>query len=142
MRSYMVKFPRGIKVDIFDLPKDFEEQIKASFRGYTEETTKEYRYCDKLGYIDCCISHLNGDKCSDDIVNEMVEGRILYEWRENGEIIEEDDIYCFEFMEDCYDRGKKDASLYSHFGSDDHHIYDQIQKVLVKVITIVMNYED
>ena len=72
----------------------------------------------------------------------MVEGRILYEWRENGEIIEEDDIYCFEFMEDCYDRGKKDASLYSHFGSDDHHIYDQIQKVLVKVITIVMNYED
>ena len=142
MRSYMVKFPRGIKVDIFDLPKDFEEQIKDSFRGYTEETTKEYRYCDKLGYIDCCIRHLNGDKRSDDIVNEMVEGRILYEWRENGEIIEEDDIYCFEFMEDCYDRGKKDASLYSHFGSDDHHIYDQIQKVLVKVITIVMNYED
>lgn len=142
MRSYMVKLPRGIKVDIFDLPKDFEEQIKDSFRGYTEETAKEYRYCDKLGYIDCCIRHLNGDKCSDDIVNEMVEGRILYEWRENGEIIEEDDIYCFEFMEDCYGRGKEDASLYSHFGSDDHHIYDQIQKVLVKVITIVMNYED
>lgn len=88
MRSYMVKLPRGIKVDIFDLPKDFEEQIKDSFRGYTEETAKEYRYCDKLGYIDCCIRHLNGDKCSDDIVNEMVEGRILYEWRENGEIIE------------------------------------------------------
>ena len=132
MRSYMVKLPRGIEVDIFDLPEDFEEQIKESFRGYTEETAKECRYCDKLGYIDCCIKHLNGGKRSDDIVNEMVEGRILYEWRENGEIIEEDDIYCFEFMEDCYD----------NFGSDDHHIYDQIQKVLVKVITIVMNYED
>ena len=39
-------------------------------------------------------------------------------------------------------RGKEDARLYSHFGSDDHHIYDQIQKVLVKVITIVMNYEE
>lgn len=53
-----------------------------------------------------------------------------------------DEWNSFEFMEDCYDRGKEDASLYSHFGSDDHHIYDQIQKVLVKVITIVMNYED
>lgn len=142
MRSYMVKLPRGIKVDIFDLPKDFEEQIKDSFRGYTEETAKEYRYCDKLGYIDCCIKYLNGGKHSDDIVNEMVEGRILYEWRENGEIIKEDDIYCFEFMEECYGKGKEDARLCSHFGSDDHHIYDQIQKVIVKVITIVMNCEE
>ena len=72
----------------------------------------------------------------------MVEGCILYEWRENREIIDKDDIYCSEFMEECYDRGKEDAMLCSHFGSDDHHIYDQIQKVLVKVITIVMNYED
>lgn len=100
MRSYEVKFPRGIEVDIFNLPVDFEEQIKESFKGYTAETAKEYRYCDKLGYIDCCIKYLNGGKRSDDVVNEMVEGRILYEWRENGEIIEKDDIYCFEFMED------------------------------------------
>ena len=86
--------------------------------------------------------YLNNGKDSEDAVNEMVEGRILYEWRENGEIIQEDDVYCFEFMSECYDRGNKDAKLYSHFGSDDHHIYDQLQKVLVKVITIVMNYED
>lgn len=43
MRSYMVKLPRGIKVDIFDLPEDFEEQIKDSFRGYTEE--KKMQVC-------------------------------------------------------------------------------------------------
>lgn len=142
MRSYSIELPRGVIVDAFNLPKDFEEQIIESFREYTAETAKEYRYCDKLGYIDCCVQHLNGDDRSDDIVNKMVEGRILYEWRENGEIIEEDDVYCFEFMEECYDRGKKDARLYSHFGSDDHHIYDQIQKVLVKVITIITNYEE
>ena len=50
----------------------------------------------------------------------------------NGEKTEKsltkDDIYCFEFMEECYGRGKEDARLCSHFGSDDHHIYDQIQK--------------
>lgn len=77
MRSYNIRLPRGIKVDIFNLPEDFEEQIKESFRGYTDETAKEYRYCDKLGYIDRCIEYLNGGKHSDDIVNEMVEGRIL-----------------------------------------------------------------
>lgn len=142
MRKYVVKLPRGIEVDIFNLPEDFEEQIKESFEGYTEETAKEYRYCDKLGYIDRCVWYLNNGKDSEDAVNEIVERRILYEWRENGEIIQEDDVYCFEFMNECYDRGNKDASLYSHFGNDDHHIFDQIQKVLVKVITIVMNYED
>ncbi|WP_147417188.1 hypothetical protein [[Ruminococcus] lactaris] len=142
MRKYVVKLPRGIEVDIFNLPEDFEEQIKESFEGYTDETAKEYRYCDKLGYIDCCVRYLNNCKDTDDVVNEMVEGRILCQWREYGELINEDDVYCFEFMEDCYNRGREDASMYSHFGSDDHHIYDQIQKVLVKVITIVMNYEE
>ena len=142
MRSYSIELPRGVIVDAFNLPEDFKEQIIESFKGYTAETAKEYRYCDKLGYIDCRIKHLNGEKRSDDIVNEMVERRILYQWREYGEIIEEDDIYCPEFMEECYDRGTENTRLCSHFGSDDHHIYDQIQKVLVKVITIVMNYEE
>ena len=41
MSSYMVKLPRGIEVDIFNLPEDFEEQIKESFKGYTAETVLE-----------------------------------------------------------------------------------------------------
>lgn len=142
MRSYMIKLPRGIEVDIFNLPEDFEQQVTESFRGYTEETAKEYRYCDKLGYIDCCVRHLNGDKQSDDVVNENVERRILHQWREYGEIIDENDVYCFEFMEECYEAGKEDTRLCSHFRNDDHHIYDQIQKVFVEVIKIVMSYED
>lgn len=142
MRSYTIKLPRGIEVNIFNLPEDFEQQVTESFRGYTEETAKEYRYCDKLGYIDCCVRHLNGDKQSDDVINENVERRILHYWREYGEIIDENDVYCFEFMEDCYEAGKEDTRLCSHFRNDDHHIYDQIQKVLVEVIKIVMSYED
>lgn len=142
MRSYSIELPRGVIVDAFNLPEDFEKQIIESFKGYAAGTAKEYRYCDKLGYIDCCVRHLNGDKDSDDVVNDMVANRILYEWRENGEIIQGDDVYCFEFMEDCYNRGKENARICSHFGNDDHHIYNQIQKVLVKVIAIVMNYEE
>ena len=81
MRSYTIKLPRGIEVNIFNLPEDFEQQVTESFRGYTEGTAKEYRYCDKLGYIDCCVRHLNGDKQSDDVVNENVERCILHQWR-------------------------------------------------------------
>ena len=29
MRSYNIRLPRGIKVDIFNLPEDFEEQIRS-----------------------------------------------------------------------------------------------------------------
>lgn len=142
MRSYNIKLPRGLEVDVYNLPEDFEEKVKRAFREYTAETAEDYRYCDKLGFIDCCVKHLNHDVDSYDAVNELVEGRILYEWRENGEIVTEDDIYSTEFMERCYEAGQSSMKLYSHFGNDDHHIYDQIQKVLVQVITIVMNYED
>ena len=142
MRSYTINLPRGLEVDIFDLPEDFEEQVEQAFREYTSGTAKAHMYVDKLGFIDRCIEYLNGDEDSDDAVNALVEEEMIAEWRANGEIIKEDDIYCIDFMEDCYRKGKEDAKLNSHFGTGDHHIYDQIQKVLVQVITIVMNYED
>lgn len=142
MRSYTINLPRGLKVDIFNLPEDFKEQVEEAFEEYTSGTAKAYMYVDKLGFIDRCVEYLNGDKDSDDVVNSLVEEAMIAEWRNNGEIIEEDNIYSIGFMEDCYRKGKKDAKLNSHFGTDDHHIYDQIQKVLVRIITIVMNYED
>lgn len=142
MRNYIINLPRGLEVDIFDLPEDFKEQVEQAFREYTSGTTKEYMYVDKLGFIDRCVEYLNGDEDSDDAVNSLVEEAMLSEWRNNGEIIKEDDIYNIDFMEDCYRKGKEDTKLNSHFGTDDHHIYDQIQKVLVQIITIVMNYKE
>ena len=50
--------------------------------------------------------------------------------------------YSTDFMADCYTEGVHNAVLCSHFGTDDHHIYDQIQKVLVRIIRVVMSYED
>lgn len=142
MRSYTINLPRGPEVDIFNLPEDFKEQVEEAFEMYTFGTAKAYMYVDKLGFIDRCVERLNGNEDSDKVVNSLVEEAMIAEWRNNGEIIKEDDIYSFEFMEDCYRKGKEDARLNSHFGTDDHYIYDQIQKVLVQVITIVMNYED
>mgnify|MGYP006888160128 CR=1 FL=1 len=142
MRSYTINLPRGLEVDIFNLPEDFKEQLEQAFEEYTSGTAEAYMYVDKLRFIDRCVEYLNGCKNSDDAVNSLVEEAMLSEWRNNGEIIEEDDIYSIDFMEECYRKGKEDAELNSHFGTDDHHIYDQIQKVLVRIIRVVMNYED
>lgn len=142
MRKYTINLPRGLEADIFNLPEDFKEQVEQAFEEYTSGTAKAYMYVDKLGFIDRCVEYLNGDEDSDDAVNSLVEEAVIAEWRNNSEIIKEDDIYSIDFMEDCYRKGKEDTRLNSHFGTDDHYIYDQIQKVLVQVITIVMNYED
>lgn len=142
MISYTINLPRGLEVNVFDLPEDFKEQVEQAFKEYTSGTTKAYMCVDKLGFIDRCVEYLNGGEDSDDAVNSLVEEAMIAEWRNNSEIIKEDDIYNIDFMEDCYRKGKEDARLNSHFGTDDHHIYDQIQKVLVQVIAIVMNYED
>ena len=123
-------------------PEDFEERVKQAFREYTDETAKDYRDCDRLGFIDCCVRHINGDKYSYDVVNEKVKSFISSQWEEYGQLDNKDDVYSVDFMADCYAEGVQNTVLCSHFGSDDHHIYDQIQKVLVKVITIVMNYEE
>lgn len=142
MRKYIINLPRGLEVDIFNLPEDFKEQVEETFKEYTSGIAKAYMYADKLGFIDRCVECLNGNEDSYKVVNSLVEEAMIAEWRNNGEIIGKDDICSFEFMEDCYKKGKEDAKLNSHFETDDHHIYDQIQKVLVQVITIVMNYED
>ena len=142
MRSYSVELPRGVVVDVFNLPEDFEKQIIESFKGYTAETAKEYRDSDRLGFVDCCVRHINGDKCSYDVVDEKVKSFITSQWEEYGQLDSKDDVYSVDFMADCYAEGVQNAVLCSHFGTYDNHIYDQIQKVLVKVITIVMNYEE
>ena len=111
MRSYIIKLPKGLEVDIFDLPEDFEEQVEQAFKEYTSGTAKAYMCVDKLGFIDLCVEYLNGKVDSSDAVNTLVEEEMIAEWRANGEIIKEDDIYCIDFMEDCYRKGNEDAKL-------------------------------
>lgn len=142
MRKYIIKLPRDVEVDVFNLPENFKEIVEETFSQYTDGTSKDYRYCDKLSYIDILIANINNARNSYDVVNKLVKERFAHEWEEFGQLITEDDIYSSEFMEECYSAGVDNASLYSRYGTDDHHIYDQIQKVVVKVITIIMNYRE
>lgn len=142
MRSYTIKLPIGLEVDIFNLPENFDEEINLAFGEYTKETSKDYRDCDRLGFIDCCVRRINGDKDRYDVVAQKVVDYITDQWKECGQLDNKDDVYSADFMADCYAEGVQNAVLCSHFRTDDHHIYDQIQKVLVRIIRVVMNYED
>lgn len=142
MREYFIKLPRDIVVDIFNLPPNFKDIVEKAFSEYTEGTAKDYQYCDKLAFIDVLISNINNSKDAYERVNDLVMEKMEYEWKEYGDIVEKDDIFSQEFMEHCFISGQKSSRLYSHYGLQDHHIYDQIQKVIVKVIIIVMNYDE
>ena len=72
MRSYRIRLPRGLEVDIFNLPEDFKEQVEQEFEEYTSGTAKAYMYVNKLGFIDRCVEYLNGDKDSYDVINSLV----------------------------------------------------------------------
>lgn len=140
-REFNIFLPRGLKFNIFDLPEDFEEQVSHAFAEYTEGTSDDYTYQDKLSFIDLTVERLNNGSDAGTCINELVEEQFAHEWEENGTIMSEDDVYCAEFMEMCFETGQQKAKLNSHFGTGDHHIYDQIMKVLVQIITIVMNYD-
>lgn len=141
MKNY-IYLPGNVKINIFNLPENFKEIVKKTFREYTEGTREEYRYCDKLAYIDCFISKITKNNNEYRAVSELVKERFEYEWDEQSELLKEDDIYSSEFMERCYEAGRNSQRLYQCYGYDNRHIYEQIQKVVVKVITIVMNYEE
>lgn len=140
-KFYTITLPRGVVINIFDLPSNFKEIVEKTFKEYTDGTSKDYTYCDRLGYIDRLMEYINNCKYTTDAVTDLVVGRIKNDWKTYGEITDKEDIFCEDFMCECYDAGKNKAKLYSHYGLEDHHIYDEVQKVVCEVIKIVMNCE-
>ncbi len=140
MKSYIITLPLNMKVDIFNLPENFKEIVEKNFSEYTKGTAKDYRYCDKLGYIDILVREISKTQDSDEEVINIAEDYFDTEIREFGEIPGRNDYDTIEFMTECHERGRNSAKLYQNYGTDDHHIYDRIQKVVAEVIKIVMNY--
>ncbi len=140
MREYIVYFPRGYRVNVFDVPENFETQIKMLFQEYTSGTAKDYRDEDKLRFIDAMRKTVhNYPLTPDDAVNNIVKEYMLSYYDDTGELLQEEDIYCNEFMQECFCRGM--MNLHDDYG-DDHYIYDEVHKLLVRAIKVVINYQD
>lgn len=136
--KYMMHFPIGIYIDVCNPPKNFEEQIRSSFADYTMETSKEYTYCDKLSFIDLINENVHNRMDSISEVEKYIQERFSYELSEYGTFASEEDFQTCETLEDVYELGK--LKLHDNYGND-HHIYDEAMKLIVRAIKVVINYE-
>lgn len=138
----IVKLPRGLEVDIDNVPSDFEKQVQKCFVDYTEMTNPDYMYHDKLCFIDRMVELLHGNKDADDAVMDKMKEYFEYEVSE-GNFPDESDFLSVEFMTDCYSAGEQSRRLYSHEWRKNQreHDDDKIMKLLCRAIKAVMDYE-
>lgn len=134
------ELPRGLTVDTNNVPGDFEEQVQKTFAGYTELTHKDYTFQDKLMFIDVCVGILHGDKDDDAAVMDLMKDTFEYQVTEYGTFPNETDFLTTEFMEACYKEGKKNQYLHFRNSAGNHEI-EKIEKMLIRLIKAVLDYE-
>ena len=135
--------PRGLEVDLDDIPVDLEEQVQKCFSEYTRGTNPKYMFHDKLLFIDVMIKKIHGNKDPEDAVMDAMKDYLEYEVKEYGNIPDKDEYLDIQFMEQCYKIGRESAALYSHefIKGQKKHDDDKIMKALCRAIKAVMDYE-
>lgn len=139
MKTYMIELPRGVRVNLFNIPENFDAIVLKCFAGYTEGTAPAYRDTDRLGFIDIFVRKLHqreGD--AEDIVYEFLKDRMYDLWEEYRRMPEKEEIYNRDTMEELCRLGQESRKLAAKYG-DDHHIYDEIHRVLARVMRVVSN---
>ncbi|WP_071141441.1 hypothetical protein [Acidaminococcus timonensis] len=139
MKSKVLYFPRGVKVMI--TPKsvvsaEFRQQIRDSFRDYTWGTREDYRYQDKLAYINL-IREKNFKVDGEHLINEYISDQI---W-DQGEF-SLDDFKSFEILESLINLGIDRSLKDWHHWSGDHHLDEPACKFVQAAIEEVMNYPE
>lgn len=133
----IVNLPRGLKVDIFSLPEDFDDRIKQAFADCTYGTNANYTYQDKLAFVDRVRQYLHHASDTTECVKNLVLKTYEYNLSEYGELTDIDDFATLEFAETVFDEGR--TNLYAHY-TGDHHIDDKIMEMLVRIVKVVIDY--
>lgn len=136
----IVKLPRGLEVDIDNIPDDFEAQVQKCFSEYTIGTAEEYTYQDKLSFIDLCVKYIHGDMDPDDAVMCLMTESMEHDLR-NGEFPRESDYYSLEYMSYCYDRGRHSQKLSSDEFAEDRHKREKIEMLIFRILKVIVNWE-
>ena len=142
----IIRLPGNLKFDLNEIPDDFEDQVKKAFGEYTNGTSKDYTYQDKLCFIDHIVGKLHKAGDEWDAVKNLLLERFEYNLDNYGDLPDRSDFETIEFMQDCYKRGREDGRLYYQFEDDngirDHHIYDKIMDLEYRAIKAVIEWED
>lgn len=143
MRHLTVSLPKGLIVDVYDLPEDFELQVQKAFSEFTKGTAKDYTFMDKLRFIDLASYYLHGGKSEETAVRELIHDKLDSDLDEYGTFPDESDYLSTEFMEMCYCEGRRRQRLDSDCFKDVDSYKDreQIEKMLLRFIKAVIDYE-
>ena len=136
----IIALSRGVVVDPTNLPVDLEQQVQAAFREYTVGTAPEYRYQDKLKFIDDFRAKINR-KDSEREVIDLIKGQVDWQLSDEGTFPSAEDFWNLEFMVDCYRKGLRKASLYGHYGNGTRRSDDAVMLMMFRVIKAVMDCE-
>lgn len=141
-----IKLPWIKPFDTLDLPDDFEDQVNESFKKYTRGTNTRYTWKDKMLYISQLPLLFKHAASSENVlveneVNELIHARLDYELEEDDDVLDRDDIYSFEFMCQCFIDGMRYVRPLQEYESYSSSTNDETQKVMFRIMQIVMNWE-
>ena len=139
MVDKILYFPGDIEIRI--TPKsvvtdEFRQQIRDSFRDYTYGTHEDYRYQDKLAYINL-IREENFKVDAENLIDEYINNQI---W-DQGEF-SLDDFKSFEILESLINLGIDRSLKDWHHWSGDHHLDEPACRFVLAAIEEVMNYPE
>lgn len=136
----IINLPHIKPIDTLNLSEDFEEQVKESFRVFTELTNRDYTYQDKLTYLDNLREYLH-PKRAEECVKELIWERTEHEIVEYDNFPDKEDFWCFDFMVDCFKEGqsKEYRGYYEKYSSSKN---DRTLKVILRIIQIIVNWEE
>lgn len=139
MKYKVLYFPRGVEVRITPesvVTDKFRQQIRDSFRDYTWGTREDYRYQDKLAYINL-IREENFKVDAEDLINEYIKDQI---W-DQGEF-SLDDFKDFETLGSLINEGIGRSLQDWYHWSGDHHLDEPACKFVQAAIEEAMNYPE
>lgn len=134
----IIRFPQNdFVLDTLNVPADFEDKIKDAFAKFTEGTSREYTFVDKLYFLDRLRFYINGCRDADQIVEDEILEYTRFEIQE-GRIPDTDDIKNLAFIINCCELGDRD--FYRTF-EPNRHQNEATQAVILRIIQLVVNWE-
>lgn len=133
--------------DTLDLPDDFEDQVKESFRKYTMGTSTRYTWKDKMLYIIHLPLIFKGtidlpeDTIAEKEVRDLIHRELDYKLDEADDVLDRDDIYSFEFMCQCFVDGMRYVGPFHEYESYSSSKNEETEKVMFRIVQIVMSWE-
>lgn len=134
----IIKLPWIEPIDSLQIPDNFDELVKKSFEKFTEGTREEYRFEDKLLYLDNLRKHYISKKTAREAVEQLILETTMYQLDEYGEMPDKDEILSVEFMEHCYDEGFRPYR--QEYEMDSSSANKTTLKVILKIIQVIVDY--